>query len=73
MKLTIEVNPFLDTKIILNNEGVVTTKVYRNENKKAVPWVYKFPKIQKLNTISGDLRRSRKIASNSFFFAVMLA
>ena len=30
IKLTIEVNPekFLDTKILLNNEGVVTTQVY---------------------------------------------
>ena len=29
-KLTIEVNPvkFLDTKIILNSEGVVTTQIY---------------------------------------------
>ena len=32
--LTIEVNPvkFLDTKIILNNEGGVTTQVYLKEN-----------------------------------------
>ena len=31
IKLTIEVYPeeFLDTKILLNNEGVVTTQVYR--------------------------------------------
>ena len=38
-KLTIEVNPvkFLDTKIILNNDGVVATQVYRKENRKAVP------------------------------------
>ena len=65
IKLTIEVNPekFLDTKIILNNEGVVTTQVYRRENK-AVPWVSKIPKRYQRNTISGDLHRSRKIASN---------
>ena len=46
IKLTIEVNPekFLDTKILLNNEGVVTTQVHRKENKKAVPWVSKIPK-----------------------------
>ena len=39
IKLTIEVNPekFLDTKIIFNNEGVVTTQVYQKENKKATP------------------------------------
>ena len=65
-KLTIEVNPvrFLDTKIILNNEGLVTTQVYRKENKKTVPWVSKIPKRCKWNRISGDLHRSRKIASN---------
>ena len=46
IKLTIEVNPekFLNIKIILNNEGVVTTQLYRKENKKAVPWVPKIPK-----------------------------
>ena len=38
-KLTIEVNPekFLDTKILLNNEGVVTIQEYRKENNKALP------------------------------------
>ena len=66
IKLTIEVNPerFLDTKILLNNEVVVTTQVYRKENKKAVPWASKIPKRYKRNTISGDLHRSRKIALN---------
>ena len=48
----------------MNNEGVVTTQVYEKENKKAVPWVSKIPKRDKRNTISGDLHRSRKIASN---------
>ena len=51
-------------QILLNKEGVVTTQVYRKENKKAVPWVSKIPKRYKRNTISGDLHRSRKIASN---------
>ena len=39
IKLIIEVNPvkFLNKKVILNNEGVVATQVYRKENKKAVP------------------------------------
>ena len=39
IKLTIKVNPvkFLNKKVILNNEGVATTQVYRKENKKAVP------------------------------------
>ena len=38
IKLATEVNPvkFLDTRIILNNEGVVAPQVYRKENKKAV-------------------------------------
>ena len=46
IKLTIEVNPgkLLDTKIILNNEGVVTTQVYQKENEKAIPWVSKILK-----------------------------
>ena len=66
IKLTIEVNleKFLDTKIILNNDGVVTTQVYRKENKKTVPWVSKIPKRYKRNIISGELHRSRKLASN---------
>ena len=53
INLTIEVNPekFLDTKILLNNEVVVTTQVYRKENKKPVPWVSKIPKRCKQNTI----------------------
>ena len=65
-KLTIEVNPvkFLGTKIILNNEDVVATQIYRKENEKVVIWVFKIPKRYKRNTISGDLHRSRKIASN---------
>ena len=66
IKLTIEVNPikFWGTKIILNNEVVVTTQVYGKENKKAVIWVSKIWKRYKLNTIWGDLHRSRKITSN---------
>ena len=66
IKLTIEVNPveFLNTKVILNNEGVITTQIYRKENKKTVPWVSKIPKRYKRNTISVDLHRSRKLASN---------
>ena len=59
------INPekLLDTKIVLNNKSVVTTQVYRKENKKAVPWVSKIPKRYKQNTISGYLHISRKIAS----------
>ena len=47
----------------MNNKGVVTTQVYRKENKKAVPWVSKIPKRYKQNIISGYLHRSIKIAS----------
>ena len=65
-KLTLEVNPvkLLDTIIILNSEGVVSTQVYQKESKQAVPWVFKSRKGYKLNTISADLHRSRKIESN---------
>ena len=66
-KLTIEVNPekFLDIKIILNNDDVVTTQAYWKENKKlTVPWISKIPKRYKWNNISGDMHRSQKIASN---------
>ena len=64
IKLTTEVNPvkFLDTKIILNNEVVVTTQIYLKENKKAVPWVCNIIKRYKRNTISGDLDRSTILA-----------
>ena len=48
----------------MNNEGVVTTQVYRKENEKVVPWDSKIPKRYKQNTISVDLHRSRKTASN---------
>ena len=42
IKLTIEVNSekFLDIKIILNNDGVVATQVYRKESKKIVYLVF---------------------------------
>ena len=66
IKLTIEVNPvkFLDSKIILSNEGVVTTQVYRKENKTDVPWVSKTSKRYKRDTISWNLHRSRKNSIN---------
>ena len=46
IELTIKVNPekFLCTKIILNNEGVVTVQVYRKKIEKALPWVSKIQK-----------------------------
>ena len=57
IKLTIEVK-FLVTKIILNNDGVVTTQVCQKENKKIVPLVSEIPKRYKRNTIPGDFHRS---------------
>ena len=48
----------------MNSEGVITTKIYQKENKKDVTCVSKIPKRYKQNFISGDLHRSRKIASN---------
>ena len=44
--------------------GEVTTELYQKENKKTVPWVSKIPKRYKQNTISGDLHRFQKIASD---------
>ena len=48
----------------MNSEGVVTTQIYQKENKKDVTCVSKITKRYKQNIISGDLHRSRKIASN---------
>ena len=66
IKLTTEVNPekFLNKKIILNNDGVVTTQVYRQENKKDAPCVSEILTRYKRNTISGGFHRSRKKASS---------
>ena len=57
--------PSILQKLLKYFNGNVTTQVYRKENKKAVPWVSKILKRYKRNTISGDLHRSRKKASNS--------
>ena len=66
IKLTIEVNPnrFLDTQIVLNQDGTVTTSVVRKETQLPIPWVTKAPKRYKRNTIIGDLHRSKRISSN---------
>ena len=46
IKLTIEVNlvKFLDTTVILNNEGVVTTQIYRKKIRKLYLGCLKFQK-----------------------------
>ena len=43
---TIELNPerFLDTKIVWNNEGVVTTQVYKKKTQELHLGFLKFPK-----------------------------
>ena len=65
IKLTVEINPnkFLDTEII-ENEGVIETKVYRMTTKLPVPWASNIPKRYKKNTINTDLYRTKPIASN---------
>ena len=65
IKLTIEINPnkFLDTEII-ENEGVIETKVYRMTTKLPVPWASNIPKRYKRNTINTDLYRAKRIATN---------
>ena len=65
IKLTIEINPnkFLDTEII-ENKGVIETKVYRKTTKLPVPWASNIPKRYKRNTINTDLYRAKRIATN---------
>ena len=48
----------------MNSEGVVATQIYQKENKKDVTCVSKIPKRYKQHIISGDLHKSRKMASN---------
>ena len=63
--MTIEINPnkFLDTEII-ENKGVIETKVYRKTTKLPVPWSSNIPKRYKRNTINTDLYRAKRIATN---------
>ena len=65
IKLTIEINPnkFLDTEII-ENKGVIETKVYRKTTKLPVPWASNISKRYKRNTINTDLYRAKRIATN---------
>ena len=60
INLSIEINPekFLDTKIILNNERIVTTQEYQKEKKK--DWVSKIPKRYKRNITSTGLLNLEK-------------
>ena len=65
INLTIEVNPckFHDTKII-NNEGNITTEVFRKTSKLPVHWSSRVPKWYKRNAVIRDLHRLKRISSN---------
>ena len=53
----------MDTEII-ENKGVIETKVYRKTTKLPVPWSSNIPKRYKRNTINTDLYRAKRIATN---------
>ena len=63
--LTIKANlkMFLDTKIVFNKDGTVSTFVSRKGIKFPISWISKLPKFYKQNTIIGDLYRSKRILS----------
>ena len=65
IKLTTEENPtkFLDTEIVRFNSTIIT-KVYTRSKKFPVHWSSKIPVRYKCNTITGELHRANKIASN---------
>ena len=65
MKLTLEINPnkFLDTDIILTNQGI-ETQVYNKSKQLPVHWSSKVPYKYKTNAITGELHRAKRIASN---------
>ena len=53
----------MDTEII-ENKGVIETKVYRMITKLPVSWASNIPKRYKRNTINTDLYRAKRIATN---------
>ena len=63
--LRIEINPnkFLDSEII-ENKGVIETKVYRKTTKLPVPWSSNILKRYKRNTTNTDLCRAKRIAAS---------
>ena len=65
INFTVEVSPikFLDTHILLDDNGSCQTKVYRKPNKYPVHWSSKIPLRYKRNAIIGDLYRSKRISS----------
>ena len=68
LRFTLEVKPekFLDTKIV-SNGGMISTLVYRKENKLTSHWSSQVPKKYKRNAINGDLSRAFKISSDFAF------
>ena len=65
IKLAIEISPnkFVDTEII-ENKGVIETKVYRKTTKLPAPWSLNIPKRYKRNTINTDLYCAKRIVTN---------
>ena len=65
VKLTIESNPlrFLDTEII-NNNGVIETRVHRRKTKLATLWTSNIPKRFKWFTIKAELYQAKHVSSN---------
>ena len=65
INFTVEENPtkFLDTTMD-NNQGNITTKVYRKPNKSPAHWSSKTPKRYKRNAINSDLSRAYRISSD---------
>ena len=64
IRFTVEVNPqkFLDTQLIVNNDGVCETRVFRKPNKVPLHWHSKTPVRYKRNAIIGDLTRAKRIS-----------
>ena len=65
IKKTLKINPnkFLDTEIIRTNQGI-ETQVYNKAEKLPVHWSLKVLYKYKRNTITGELHRAKRIASN---------
>ena len=66
IKFTTEIAPnrFLDTKLMLSNDGLCHPEVYRKPNKIPVHWSSKIPKKYKRNAVWGDLNRAYRMSSN---------
>ena len=65
LKLTVETNTnkFPDTEI-LNENGIIKTRVYQKKTKLPIPWSSNIPKRYKRNTINTDLHRAKRISTD---------